>query len=163
MNSLGVYIYTFECDESLVALESSTEAPAHSAWKLCKLNEFPNMFSKKLSKITVDILLFLNMAVADMALYCYIISTGIGILVNAFYSYQVLKSKLPRNPLLITMILSDVLVSTITCPFKTYRILYEPNIQTLTGVIGLDLVEVSICFEFLITLCLPKEYCTKVI
>lgn len=114
------------------------------------------MFNKKFSRIAVDIQLFLNMAVADMVLSCYIITTSIGILVNAFYSYQVLKSKLPRNPLLITMVLSDVLVSTITCPFKTYRILYEPNIQTLTGVIALDLVEVSICFEFSITLCSLK-------
>lgn len=106
------------------------------------------MFNKKLSRITVEIQIFLYMAVSDMALSFYIIAIIIGILINAFYSYHVLKSKQPRNSLLNTMILSDVMVSTITCPLKTYRILYEPNIQTLTGVIGLDLIEVSICFEF---------------
>lgn len=138
----------------------SMEAPAHSAWKLSELNEFSNipnftveMFSKKLSRIVVDIQLFLNMAVADMVLSCYIITTGLGTLLNAFSSYQLLKSKQPRNPLLITMVLSDLLVSAITCPLKMYRILHEPNIKTLTGVIGLDLLEVSICFEFSITPC----------
>lgn len=89
-----------------------------------------------------------SMVISEIVVCIYILITCVGVVVNLVFAYKVWSSKVPRNPLLIGMMVSDLSVCAISCPVKTYRCLYQPSFSTLTSVIFLDFFEV--CIHYLL-------------
>lgn len=86
------------------------------------------------------------MIIANLVVFLYICTTVFGVLINAFFSYKVFKSKLPRNPLLIFSMIADFSVCGLSCSIKTIRKFYPLDLNPLLRVVVFDLVEVRIAF-----------------
>jgi len=84
------------------------------------------------------------MIIAGLAVFLYICTTIFGVFINAFFSYKVFKSKLPRNPLLIFSMIADFSVCGLSCSLKTVRKFYPLDVNPLLRVVVFDLVEVCI-------------------